>query len=366
MGASAPAAPRFGIEEEYLLLDSETGMPRDVVDEIIAALPGRLAEHEYFHSQLETATPVCTTGAEARDALGGFRSAAAEAGDQLGVVLAGTGLPPVGGDQPGKRVENSRYREIEQTMRGMVTRYYSTGTHVHVEMPSREHGVDAMARFARWSPALVALTANSPVWLGEESGYADWRFMSIQQWATAGFPPRFEDAAEYDRIVSDLVRSGALLDRGLVNWSIRLSEKYPTIELRLADAQLSAEDAVAYGLLARAIASRGLREFELGHPAPKWQRDALRGAHWVAARNGLSSVLVDPDSGDPRPAFEVVDALLEYTADELDHAGDLAAVTAFVDRLRSDGGPAERQLAEWRRGRTAALLSLYRNGHRPA
>ncbi|MEJ6490637.1 YbdK family carboxylate-amine ligase [Leucobacter sp. USCH14] len=363
MARSLPAPPRFGIEEEYLLLDAVTGLPCDRVDDIIAAIPGQLAEHEFFHSQLETATPVCEGATEALEALSGFRSAAARAADGLGVVVAGTGLPPLGGDIAGTRVANPRYTEIQQTMRGMVTRYYSTGTHVHIEIPSREAGVDAMARIAPWSPALVALTANSPLWMGEDTGYADWRYMSMQQWATAGYPPRFESVAEYDGVIADLVRSGALLDGGLVNWSIRLSEKYPTIEARLADAQLDPRDAVAYGTLFRGLVARALRDAEAGTPAPVWQRDVVRGAHWVAARNGLGSVLVDPASGDPRPAFETIERLVEHVADELEHAGDLDDVRALVERRRSDGGAAEVQRERWRTGGITGLLELYRAGH---
>ncbi|WP_053386324.1 carboxylate-amine ligase [Leucobacter japonicus] len=363
MAATPAAPPRFGVEEEYLLLDAQTGAPRDAVDEMIAALPGRLAEHEYFHCQLETATPVCDSNAQALNALSEFRVAAADAADNVGVVLAGSGLPPLGGERHGTRVGKQRYHDIESAMRGMVTRYYSTGTHVHVEVPSRDAGVGAIARIAPWSPILVALTANSPIWLGEETGYADWRFMSIQQWPTSGYPPKFDDAAEYDRVVSGLVRSGALLDGGLVNWLVRLSDKYPTIEARLADSQLTAGDAVAYGLLFRALVARALREYELGAVVEEPQRDHLRGAHWVAARNGLESVLVDPASGDPRPAFDVVDALLDHVAPELERAGDLALVTAFVER-RKQGGGARAQLEHWRSGGISALLGLYRGAHR--
>ncbi|KTR85596.1 carboxylate-amine ligase [Leucobacter chromiiresistens] len=363
MARSLPAPPRFGIEEEYLLLDAETGLPCDRVDDIIAAIPGHLAEHEFFHSQLETATPICERAPEALAALSGFRSAAARAADGLGVVVAGTGLPPVGGDIAGTRVANPRYDEIEQTMRGMVTRYYSTGTHVHIEIPSREAGVEAMARIAPWSPVLVALTANSPLWMGEDTGYADWRYMSMQQWATAGYPPRFESVAEYDGVIDDLVRSGALLDGGLVNWSIRLSEKYPTIEARLADAQLDPRDAVAYGLLFRALVARALRDTADGAASSPWQRDVVRGAHWVAARNGLGSTLVDPQRGEPAPAFDAVDRLVEHVSEELAHAGDLDEVHAFVERRRRDGGAAEVQRTLWRTGGIAGLLELYRSGH---
>ena len=361
MSIQATRAPRFGVEEEFLLLDAETGFPRDGSEELIRALPGLRAEHEFFHSQLETATPICGTADEAIESLAAFRAAAAAQAGRLGLVLAGTGLPPLGGDVPGTVVEKDRYLAISETMRGMVDRYYSTGTHVHVEVPSRDAGIDAVARIARWTPVLIALTANSPVWVGDVTGYASWRYLSLQQWPTSGYPPHFADAAAYDEVVGELVAAGALMDRALVNWSIRLSERFPTLEIRTADAQLCSQDSVAFAVMFRALVSRALREGAEGVPYEVVQPDVLRGAAWLAARNGLGSELVDPDSGVPVPAFEVVDALFAHLEGDLRSAGDLEFVGEFVAKRRADGGPAARQLARWNEGGIAGLLELFRS-----
>ncbi|MBP1325597.1 carboxylate-amine ligase [Leucobacter exalbidus] len=363
MTARTQYAPRFGVEEEFLLLDQATGLPRDGADELVRALPDLRCDYEYFHSQIETATPVCTAANEALESLTTFRTRAAAAAAQHGLVLAGTGLPPVGGSQPGRVVANDRYLNIDRTMRGMVTRYYSTGTHVHVEVPSRDAGVDVFARIAAWSPVLVALTANSPVWLSGDTGYASWRYMSVQQWPSSGYPPHFASANEYEQVVQSLVRAGALIDPALVNWSIRLSDKYPTIELRTADSQLEARDAVAFALILRALVARALRERDAAEPFERAQADVLRGAHWLAARNGIATELVHPHVGEARPAFEVISALLDYVSGELDDAGDLATVERFLARRRATLGPAELQRATWAAGGTQALLELYRAGH---
>lgn len=354
-------APRFGVEEEYLLLDAATGLPRDGADGLIAALPGLRAEYEFFHSQLETATPVCRLAAEAFDSLTEFRSAASAAATGHGLVLAGTGLPPLGATEPGRVTDNPRYDRIQAEMREMVKRYYSTGTHVHIEVPSRDAGVDVFPRIARWSPVLVALAANSPIWLGADSGYASWRYLQLQQWSSSGYPPRFADAAEYERVVDGLVRTGALFDKALVNWSIRLSEKFPTIELRTADAQLTSDDAVAFALILRALVHHAIAEGEAGEPAPHIQPDLLRGAHWVAARNGLGSELADAELGESRPAFDLVADLLDRIRPSLETTGDIEHVERFIARRRADAGPAALQSRAWNEGGIAALLELYRS-----
>ncbi|MFA5607364.1 MAG: glutamate--cysteine ligase [Leucobacter sp.] len=362
MTARTTAPPRFGVEEEYLLLDADTGLPRDGADAMISSLTGLRAEHEFFHNQLETATPVCGSAGEAFASLGEFRAAAAAAAAEHGLVLAGTGLPPVGGDLVGRVTDNERYRGIHREMRAMVHRYHSTGTHVHVEVPSRDAGVEVFARIAPWSPALLALTANSPIWLGTDSGYASWRYLQLQQWPSSGYPPALRDAAEYDAIVDGLVRAGALLDKALVNWSIRLSEKFPTVELRTADAQLTSGEAVVFGLLLRALVHTALGERERGVPLRAAQPDLLRGVHWVAARNGVDSELVDPLTGAPAPAFDVVGSLVDHLAPSLEATGDLMHVERFIARRREDGGGARLQRRAWTDGGIAGLLDLYRQG----
>lgn len=360
MVSQGTPARRFGVEEEYLLLDAETGLPRNAVGPLIEALRGLRAELEYFESQLETATPVCTQAAEAEDTLRTFRSAASQAATDLGLVLAGTGLPPVGSDVPGTVTAKPRYQEISRAMGNLTARYYSTGTHVHVEVPSRDIGVEVMARMARWSPVLVALTANSPISLGVPTGFASWRYLTTMQWPTAGYPPYFEDGDDYDTVVGEFVRSGILVDTGVVNWSIRLSDHYPTVELRTADAQLSAQDAVAFAVLVRALVSRCITETELGTLRRDPHLDLVKGAHWQAARNGLSSDIVHPLTGDSVPAQEAVAAFVEHVHDELAVAGDLELADEYLARRRREGDPASLQLQRFGAGGLSGLLELYR------
>lgn len=350
----------FGVEEEYLLLDVDTGMPTDAANQLIDALPGYRAEHEFLLSQLETATEPCETANQALAELGDFRRAAAHAATERGLMLAGSGLPPVGGETVSGVSEVSRYQHIRSQVRGAVKRYFSTGTHVHVAVPSRDAGLAAIATFARWSPLFMALTANSPIFLGEDTGFACWRNQFIQQWATSGYPPHFADAEEHDRLIANLVRVEAIVDSALVNWTIRLSEKFPTIELRITDAQLTVADSVASAVLFRALVSRGLREYELSGMAPAPQPDSIRSAHWLAARDGLTGRLFDPYVMEPRPVFELIDEMLDYAADELGATGDTELIADYIYRRRGDLGPAQLQRAAWEEGGLSALLSLYR------
>lgn len=360
---AAAHVPRpFGVEEEYLLLDAARGIPVDRAADLIRATPelDEQTEREYFSSQLETATPVCRSAEEAEAALVGFRRTVSRAAMVRGVVLAGTGLPPVGGDTIGTVTPKARYRLIASEMRSAAEHQYATGTHVHVEVPSPDAGVDVLARLARWAPALLAMTANSPLWCGESTGFASWRHIMGLSWPMSGYPLEFADAEEYHRSVSQLVDSGVIIDTGVLTWVARLSENYPTVELRIADAQLEAGDAVAFAVIVRALVDRALAEAEQGIDRPSYAPAVVNGASWRAARNGLGSELIDPLTAQSLPAFELIERMLGTIEAELDRFGDRRRVDRYVRRLRTEGEPARRQLAAFETAGIGGLLELYR------
>src|SRR6218665_1190368 len=189
----------FGVEEEYQLLHPQSGRPVNKAAELILALPAALrprAQREDLSSLLETSTPVCRDTAEAEAALLEFRTAVSRTGAEQGVLLAGTGLPPVGGEIPGTVTPKPRYLHIEAEVRNAGRHQYASGTHVHVEIPSSDAGVEVIARIARWVPTLLALTANSPLWCGGPTGFSSWRHLMARDWPAAGYP-FFDHAAEY-------------------------------------------------------------------------------------------------------------------------------------------------------------------------
>ncbi|MEJ6489022.1 YbdK family carboxylate-amine ligase [Leucobacter sp. USCH14] len=352
----------FGVEEEYLLLDAESGAPIDRAAQIVERRPElrREADREFFSSQLETASPVCTEAGEADDALRSFRAVAGAAAQEEGAVLAGTGLPPVGGEHEGSVTPKARYREIRSELRAAAAHQYVTGTHVHVSVPSRDAGVTALRGLARWAPALLAITANSPIWCGEETGLASWRHIKSMSWPLAGYPPEFTSGDEYERTVARLVDTGVLIDPGIVTWVARLSERFPTIELRIADAQLAPESAVSFALLVRGLVDRVLADAESGVEEQPATPGLVNGAIWMAARDGLSSSVIDPVQGVAQPAAALLEQMFSYAEPSLERFGDADRVDRYLSDLRTFGGPAQRQLSSFREQGIAGLLDLYR------
>ncbi|PRI10348.1 carboxylate-amine ligase [Leucobacter massiliensis] len=360
MSAAEPRS--FGVEEEYLLLDAEHGTPVDLASVLVRSASDEVApaEREFFSSQLETATPVCRTAGEALETLAGFRAELSRRAADRGAVLASSGLPPLGGEEAGTVTPKPRYRELDAEMRGAAAHQYVTGTHVHIGVPSPDAGVEVLARLASWAPALIAMTANSPIWCGEPSGFASWRHIRNMTWPLAGYPPEFASGEEYAREVERLVTSGVLLDAGVVTWLARLSERYPTVELRIADAQLTADDAVDFALIARALVERALAEAGEGKPRPGATPGLVSGAIWMAARDGLSGTLIDPVTARAVPAHEMLEGMVASVEGELRASGDLERVRSYLARLRATGGPARRQLERFAEGGVQGLLGLYR------
>ncbi|EGX55626.1 carboxylate-amine ligase [Streptomyces zinciresistens K42] len=353
----------IGVEEEYLLLDPVTGLPVPLADKVrrAAGLAPFVAEQEVqselLQAQVEVATPVCGTLDEAGGHLLRLRHAVTAAAERHGCRVAPSGTAPLRDGRPEAVTDKVRYRELLSRAPQLVAEQLVNGMHVHVAVPGREEGVQVVNRLRPWLPVLTALSANSPLWEGHDTGFASWRTVVFGRWPVSGMPPYFTDAADHDRRVQRLLRSGLISDVGQVYWLARLSARYPTIEVRCLDVQLSVDDAVPLAGLVRALVTTELAAAAAGEPAPDLAPELLRAALWHAARHGAGGTLVGPD-GDSRPAREVLDALLGHVAPAARRgrghpAGDRPHRPPPAGRDR--GGPPARRL---RAGRPAG-------GHRP-
>lgn len=353
----------IGVEEEYLLLDPATGLPVPQGHEVRAAAGlGRLAadqevQHELLQSQVEVATPVCDTLGEAGGHLLRLRQAVAVAAENHGCRIAACGAWPLRGGRPVAVTDEARYRAMVLQAPQLVAEQLVNGMHVHVAVPGREEGVQVLNRIRTWLPAVTALSANSPLWDGQDTGFASWRTVIFGRWPVSGLPPLFADAADYDRRVQRLLDAGLLADTGQVYWQARLSPRYPTVEIRCSDVQLSADEAVMLAGIIRALVKTALAETAAGAPIPDHDPELLRAAMWHAARHGLCGNLVDP-GGKSQPARDVLHQLLRYVTPALDASGDTRQVTALLHRLLRNGTGAERQRAALADGGLQAVTDL--------
>jgi carboxylate-amine ligase len=291
--------------------------------------------------QIELGTRVCRDLAEVTRELRHWRRRADAAARAVGARVAALASSPV-------RVEpvptpGERYADMGETFGLTAVEQLTCGCHVHVSVADDEEGVAVLNRIRVWLPVLTALTSNSPFWLGRDSGYASFRSQSWNRWPSSGPTELFADAADYARVVADLVATQTIVDTGMIYFDARLSEQWPTVEVRIADVALHAEDAVTHAGLVRGLVETAAREWRDGVPAPDVRSEVVRVAGWRAARSGLGGDLVSPWTGRPAPAADVVADLLEHVRPALVDAGDGERVSAGVADVLRRGTGADQQ-----------------------
>jgi glutamate---cysteine ligase / carboxylate-amine ligase len=320
---------------------------------------GDRVQPELYRSQVEMNTPVCATLGEVRDAVRRGRRALAEAAEGEGLRLAAAGTHPFShwGDQT--VTEKTRYRNLAQDYRQVFREQVVFGCHVHVGIEDREAAIQTMNRVRPWLPVLLALSANSPYWLGADTGYASYRTEVWNRWPMAGMPQAFASRAEYDRLVETLMATGSVREPTKLYWDVRPSARQETLEFRVADVCMGVDEAVMVAGLARALALVCHDAAARGEPDPAPRPELLRAAKWRAARHGLDADLVDAAAGRARPAAEMVRLFLDRVRPGLEAAGDLEEVTELVEATVARGTGAARQRAVFERtGSLEAVVDL--------
>ncbi|GAA3925562.1 glutamate--cysteine ligase [Streptomyces gulbargensis] len=344
-----------GVEEEYVLLDATTWLPVPAAESVRAAagLEPTVRESEIqdelLQVQLEVATPVCSTLDEVGGHLLRLRQALAAAAEAQGCRLAATGTPPLREHKPPSVTDGARYRAISEQAPQLVAEQLINGMHIHTAVPDPEVGIAVLNRIRPWLPVLVAMSANSPFWDGEDTGFASWRTIVFGRWHVSGPPPHFDSLADYEQRVERLSGTGTIMDRGQLYWQARLSDRYPTIEVRCPDVQLRAEEAVMLAGVVRGLVATAIADARADAPLTVPPPELLQAANWQAARHGLSGHLIDPE-GRRRSAGDVLAELLDHITPALDASGDVRQVTSLIHRLLREGTPADRQREALARG----------------
>ncbi|MFE9452885.1 glutamate--cysteine ligase [Streptomyces sp. NPDC006739] len=340
-----------GVEEELLLVDPESGDPKALAAAVLARAarddPGQdVFEKELFGQMLEFATHPQSDMADLGDEIVRCRKEAARHAGRIGCAVAALATSPL--PVSPRLTVNERYQWLADRY-GVGTRdQLACGCHVHVGVESEEEGVAVLDRLRPWLPVLTAISSNSPFWQGRDTGYHSYRTRVWGRWPSAGPTELFGSPGRYHRRVTDMVATGVILDEAMAYFDARLSARYPTVEIRVADVCLSADTAVLIATLTRALVETAAREWRAGRPPPDHSVSLLRLAVWQATRKGLEGDLLSPATMRPEPAPAVVRSLLEHTGDALTESGDAErAEEAVAELLRGGtGARAQRRLLE--------------------
>jgi glutamate---cysteine ligase / carboxylate-amine ligase len=334
-----PMVRTVGVEEELMLVDPATGLLKAVSQAAVRANDRRPeVEHELFLQQIETSTPPCRTSDELLSGIRAGRRAVGEAAASAGARAVAVPVPVLAQDEEDV-TPKPRYLQIRDGYGELARQSLVGATHVHVAVADDEEAVAVVDRIRPWLPFLLALSANSPFWEGRDTAHASWRSQVWSRWPTAGPAEPFGDVATYREVTGQLLGWGAGLDPGMLYFDVRLAQRFPTVEVRVADACTDVEDVLLVALLARALVETAAAE----PSAPSWRADLLRAAAWRAGRHGLAGELVHPVEARLVPARAVFDAVVHHAHAALDESGDLHTLTASFERLVARGTGATRQ-----------------------
>ena len=359
-GTAAGQDLTLGVEEELHVVDLATRELVPRAPEVLEQLdPGHFSA-ELHRSVVETNTPVTGTLDDLRAGIVARRRTAIEVAESLGLGLMAAGTVPLVDLDSLPVTPTSRYRRMLDDYQLLAREQLICGAQVHVGVPDRDEAVAVAQRVAPALPVLLALSASSPYWMGEDSGYASVRSLVWLRWPTAGDPGVLHSAAEHDELVADLIASGTISDPKMVYFDVRPSAHLPTVELRVTDSSPDVDTVVLLAGLFRALVLRARQDHRAGRPLTSVKPPLHRAALWRAARSGLEGDLLDlPRSPAPVPAAVAVERLVGDLRPQLEEMGDWEQVFDLSVRALSRGSSAARQRrAMARRGRISDVVDL--------
>jgi len=341
----------LGIEEEYLLVERETGaVAAEPPDELFTALHERTAGRafpEFLRAQVEVATPVCKDIAEARRELSGLRLAVIEEAGRHGLAPIAASSHPFSLTAKQKRTEKERYIALLEEMQGAARRMMICGLHVHVGIDDDALRIDLMNQLTYFLPHLLALSCSSPFWEGERTGLMSFRLMIFNGVPRTGLPEQFSSWGEYRRHTDILVETGIIADTSRIWWDLRPSLRYPTLETRVMDCCTSLEDALSLAALNQCLI-RMLWRLRRANQRWRMYSHLLLGENrWRAMRYSFDAGLLDLGQQRIVPFAELLEELIALVREDAEALGCVAEVERLRDILtRGTSAHRQRQVYE--------------------
>jgi glutamate---cysteine ligase / carboxylate-amine ligase len=332
------------VEEEFALLDPETLELTNRFEELKEAA-GDLEwnEHlvgELIASEAEVKTGRCDSFPEAAERMVERRAQLGGLADTLGIALACTGTHPWSSWKDQRIIDTPHYRRNDELLRYVVWRNNSFGIHVHVAVSGAGRAVRVSDAFRNVLPELLALSSSSPfvddVVTGLHSARTE---IFTRMFPRCGIPDVYGSWDEYERYVRFLSATGSIDEHTQIWWSVRPHLAFPTVEVRICDAQPDLRDAQALAALMYSLGARFMRALDEGEPLPDLPRRLLEENLWRAIRYGLSGELIDLERGEVLPARARLEQLIEWVQPVAEEIG--AASYLSIPEANS----AERQYA---------------------
>ncbi|MBW4095738.1 MAG: glutamate--cysteine ligase [Acidobacteria bacterium] len=311
----------LGVEWELALVDGATGELIPAADEVLAAIgknhPEIAADGQHPHikqelllNTVELVTDVCNTVGQAKADLARNLNIVREAATPLGVELMCSGTHPFSHTQHQAVTDKERYSKLIDRTQWWGSQMVIYGVHVHVGLDNVNKAMPVIDGLVNYFPHFQALSASSPYWNGEDTGYASQRALMFQQLPTAGLPFQFPDWAGYEAYVADMFTTGVIDSINEIRWDIRPVPHFGTVEMRICDGLSTLEEVGAIAALAQCLVDDFSTTLDNGGSIPTMPPWHAQENKWRAARYGLEAIIILDAAGNERLVTEDIYELL--------------------------------------------------------
>lgn len=347
-----PTAPTLtiGIEEEFQLIDPVT---RDLKSHILQILEENktiLAERvkpEIHQSVAEVGTGICKTVQDAEREVLGLRRFLRTLAEKQGLRIAAAGTHPFADWRDQEIFPNAHYDKLVEEMQLIARANLIFGLHVHIGIEDRDLQIQIMNEYRYFLPHLLALSTNSPFWLGTNTGLKSFRTKVFDRYPRTNIPDTYSDYSEFSNFVKLLIKTGCIDTGKKIWWDIRPHPVFPTLEVRVCDIPMRAEETVTLAALMQAIAAKlyKLRSKNLGYR--NYRRALIMENKWRASRYGIKGKLVDFGMEIEKDESLLIEELLEFVDDVVDDLGSRKYIEEGVKKILKNGTGADRQIDIW-------------------
>jgi glutamate---cysteine ligase / carboxylate-amine ligase len=334
----------IAVEEEFALLDPATLSLVNRFEDVQQAGAGTdLEPHlagELIASEAEVRTGRCDTFADCMELVGERRAQLRALVDPLGIALSSAGTHPWSPWQEQRIIDTPHYRRNDEYLRYVVWRNNTFGLHVHVGINGPDRAIRVCSALRNYLPELLAVSASSPFVEGVYTYLHSARTQVFtRMFPRCGIPDWFEGWDDWEQYVRFLYETGSVTEHTQMWWSVRPHLNFPTVEIRICDAQPEVADARSLVALIYSLTARIARALDEGEPLPSWPHRLLEENLWRAIRYGLSGELIDLERRESIAARARIEQLVEWVQPVADELGASPWLTV------PERNAAERQIA---------------------
>jgi carboxylate-amine ligase len=337
----------LGIEEEYQTVDPVTRDLRSHIDtEIISEgkkLMKEAVKSEMHQSVVEIGTGICQTIPEAAVELKSLRLQMAELASRNNLRLAAAGTHPFADWRKQDITPDARYATIVQDLKMVARANLIFGLHVHIGVEDPETRIHLMNAARYFLPHIMALSTNSPFWLGMDTGLKSYRCKVFDKFPRTNIPDYFPSYGEYENFIKLLVKTNCIDNAKKIWWDIRPHPNFPTLEFRICDVPMRADETIAIAALIQATVAKLYKLHAANQGFRLYRRALLMENKWRAARYGLDGKMIDFGKQTEVPVRDLIYEYLHFIEDVVDELGSRQQIN-YIHRILEQGTGADRQL----------------------